>query len=318
MLLRIKIVLLAGLTILSSGCSGALPKQAAIPTMTEDNLRSGFQLRQERDDELNPRRLRNLPAATIVEQGRNALARGDRTLARFYFSVALGKDDDLIEAYLGLGETLIAGREHQAALTVLNQALEKAPECPQAANLLGVLYRNLGKNREALALFDRAMELDPENPSLLTELAVTCELDGQLTRAEEYFRRTTKLCPDSPAAWNNLGFNLMLQERSTEAIPALEQAFRLAPKKDLIINNLALAYALGNQELRALELFESSIGQAGAYNNLGYLLMLKNQDLAAQGAFNRALDASPRFYARARENLQRLQNRNDYGQNPFE
>ena len=111
-----------------------------------------------------------------------------------------------------------------------------------------------------------------------------------------------KLQPDNASALNNLGFNRILQGQYPAAIDTLLKAYALNSGDKVIQNNLAAAYILSGEEDMALELFESSLGQAAAFNNIGYIYMIQGNWSAAEKAFTRAMEISPSYYAKAKKN----------------
>jgi Tfp pilus assembly protein PilF len=74
---------------------------------------------------------------------------------------------------------------------------------------------------------------------------------------------------------------------------------------------LAEVYVPGGEREQALALFQKTLGPAAAWNNLGYILMTQGKKEQAEKAFRQALDLNPRFYANAKENLEKLQRREE-------
>jgi Flp pilus assembly protein TadD len=114
------------------------------------------------------------------------------------------------------------------------------------------------------------------------------------------------LQPDQQTGFNNLGFNYLLQGRYSEAIPFFSKALAIDPANMRTKNNLATAFLLNNEEVRALQLFENTLGKPAAYNNIGYLYMTQGSWDKAEKAFRKALELNPVFYMRAQQNLERL------------
>lgn len=76
-----------------------------------------------------------------------------------------------------------------------------------------------------------------------------------------------------------------------------------APQDKRIKNNLASAYILSGNERQGLAFFENTVGQAGAYNNLGYIYLVQKDYKNAEKAFTKALELSPSYYIKAGKNL---------------
>ena len=98
----------------------------------------------------------------------------------------------------------------------------------------------------------------------------------------------------------------MIHGAYPQAIDAFLEGSKLKREDRLIKNNLAAAYILNGNEARGLSLFASSIGQAGAYNNVGYIYMVQNRLQKAEAAFVKALELSPSYYVKAANNLDYL------------
>ena len=86
----------------------------------------------------------------------------------------------------------------------------------------------------------------------------------------------------------------------------LSGALALDAKNPRILSNLAAAYLLKGDKTKALQIFRQSVGEAEAYNNIGYLYMSQSRWDEAENAFRKALELSPRYYVRAGANLERL------------
>jgi len=251
-------------------------------------------------------RLKELPVDTLIQNGYEALAKGNQQMAQIHFLMAAEKDPASAAAFTGLGQTWQMSGNSTSARSAFNKALQLDPEHLPALLGLGRLNRDEGNFDAAFENLSKAMALQPENSVVLTELATTYDLSGKEKLAEPLYLKVVELKPSSPA-YNNLGFNYMLQGRYPEAVSALQKSLSLDAKNQRARNNLASAYALNGNEPEALELFESVVGKAPAYNNLGYIYMTQGEWDKAEQAFRKALDLNPRFYMRAQENLERLQ-----------
>ncbi|BCR03458.1 hypothetical protein DESUT3_05270 [Desulfuromonas versatilis] len=260
------------------------------------------QLRQEEQ-----KRLESLPAEQLVQLGRGHLASGAIPLARLYFVRALKKSPDSAPALVGLAETFERGHDLKKATGLYGVALKHDPDHVPALVGLGRVLRNQGARDQSLENLVKAMQLEDRNPLVLGELAITYEALGMEPLAEPLHREVVTLRPHLAAAHNNLGFNYLLQKRYDEAIAAFSRALNIEPENSLFKNNLGAAYALHGDEGKALQVFQTAMDQASAYNNLGYLYMTDGQYDQAEKAFKRALDLKPVFYLRAQENLNRLQ-----------
>jgi Flp pilus assembly protein TadD len=243
---------------------------------------------------------------TLVDTGWLYLSNNNDTLAKIHFGTALEKDPEMTEAYIGLAKVFQMQGNYAAAEASLQKALELQPDSVPAEVGLAQLARLQKKYSEAIEAINRAMAIAPDDINVLNELARIYEAQGQSNLAEPLFQEVMARKPDVAASHNNLGMNYMMQERYESALVEFHRALELEPESVKIRNNLATAYTLNGDEQTAFRLFKETVGDAAAYNNIGYLNMTQGKLDAAERAFNAALDANPVFYERAQENLDRV------------
>jgi Flp pilus assembly protein TadD len=262
------------------------------------------------DAQLSPdesRSLEKLPVEGLLQRGTLALANGDYRLAAVYFSTALNKEPKSVPARLGLGQAALAAGDYGSARTLIDAVLIVEPGSVPALTARGRILSASGQLDGAIADFSHAREKAPENTTVLTELAMTFDrIPERVVEAEPLYRQVLELSPDSAAARNNLGFNFLLQGRAEEAVTILSGALALDRKNPRILANLATAYLLKGDKGKALQLFRQTVGEAEAYNNIGYLYMTQSRWEEAERAFRKALELSPRYYVRAGANLEHL------------
>jgi len=249
--------------------------------------------------------IEGLPVSVLVERAKARLEKEDLAMAEYYFVAAFNKEPRSEAVLTGLGEVFHRRGRLEQADAAFHGALETNPESVPAMLGLGKVCRDRGDYEEAVQRLTRAAELAPKSGAP-TELALTYEASGQRALAEPLFRVAAENS-ESSAAYNNLGFNRLLQKRFADAVPPLERAVNLDPQNSRAKNNLAVAYAMTGRPDEAYRLFESTVGKASAYNNLGYLHMTQGNWEQAEAAFRRAMEVSPTFYVRASENLERLE-----------
>ena len=295
------IVALLIVTACALGLSGCAKSQLQ-PIRADLPLTSGAQLSPDES-----RSLEKLPVEGLLQRGTLALANGDYRLAAVYFSTALNKEPKSVPARLGLGQAALAAGDYGSARTLIDEVLSVEPGSVPALTARGRILSASGQLDGAIADFSQAREKAPENTAVLTELAMTFDrIPERVAEAEPLYRQVLELSPDSAAARNNLGFNFLLQGRAEEAVTILSGALALDRKNPRILANLATAYLLKGDKGKALQLFRQTVGEAEAYNNIGYLYMTQSRWEEAERAFRKALELSPRYYVRAGANLEHL------------
>ena len=262
------------------------------------------------DTQLSPeegRRIENLSVNELLQRGDLACANSDFQLATIYFSKALNKEPKSAPARLGLSRVALAAGDYPTARTLIDEVLNVEPDSVPALTARGRILREQGHLDVAIADFSRALEKGPDNIAVMAELAMTFDrIPEKVVEAEQLYRKVLELAPDSAAARNNLGFNFLLQGRAEEAVTILSGALALDAKNPRILANLAAAYLLKRDKAKALQIFKQAVGEAEAYNNIGYLYMSQSRWDEAENAFRKALELSPRYYVRAGANLERL------------
>lgn len=285
-------------TLALSGCA----KSQLPPIRADLPLSSGAQLSPDES-----RRMENLSTEELLQRGKLTLANGDFQLAAVYFSTALNKEPQSVPARLGLGQAALAAGDSSSARTLIEEVLSVVPDSVPALTARGRILSASGQLDGAIADFTHALQKAPDNTTALTELAMTYDrMPERVVEAEPLYRKVLELSPDSAAARNNLGFNYLLQGRAEEAVTILSGALALDTKNPRILANLATAYLLKGDQGRALQIFRQTVGEAEAYNNIGYLYMTQSRWDEAEKAFRKALELSPRYYVRAGANLERL------------
>jgi tetratricopeptide (TPR) repeat protein len=242
----------------------------------------------------------------MISAGFAYLAAGNATLARLHFVSALKREPKSSWAYVGLGDISYQIGDYPSALANYQKAASFDED--NLAAILGQAQslRQQGKLKEAMAKVDQAKALGPNDVRVLTEQAINYDLQGQESLAAPIYREVASRTPDQAAAFNNLGVNEMSQAHYAEAITNFSKAYMLDSKDPRIANNLAMAFALYGQQDQAHKLFSKTVGDAAAWNNLGYLYLTQGKFDEAEAALRKALELDPKFYARAQENLDRL------------
>jgi Flp pilus assembly protein TadD len=280
------------------GCSQTTPD----PREFSSGLpRLSTEAAQGQNDSLTSREPREL-----VHGGQAYLAAGNPTLARLHFVTALQKNPELPEAFNGLGRAEYMTGNFPGALLNFEQATSLQPKNLDALLGQAQALRQMNKLDAAVAKINAAMKLAPDDYRVMNELAITYDLQGQERLAAPLYQELVRKAPDQAAVFNNLGINHLAQQQYAEAVLAFHRAYELDSTDIRIKNNLAMAFALHGSEDQALRLFTETVGEAAAWNNLGYLYMTQQRFDAAERALRKAQDLNPRYYSKAQENLERL------------
>ena len=250
--------------------------------------------------------LKNKTPEELLTFGYIYLENNNLQLASLHFAAALEKNPALAEAYVGLGRIEMQKNQYPSAMGMFMRANEIEPNLIPALVGQAQALRFEGKMSEAIHKINAAMAISRDDLMVLKELAIIYDLMGRENLAAPLHREIVEKSPDVAASHNNLGMNQMVREQYPEAILSFLQALNLDPKNTRVRNNLASAYALNGDEEKALKIFIGTVGEAGAYNNLGYLYMTQGRYDAAENYLKKALASNPMFYQKAQDNLDKV------------
>ena len=155
---------------------------------------------------------------------------------------------------------------------------------------------------EAESLLAIAVSLDPALARAWSARAVLADQKRDWKLAESCYGRAIAAAPESADAFNNRGYSRLLQGRTAEAEADFQRALRLEPQLAAAATNLRLARGLQGHYAQA---FEGSTREdlGRDLNTVGYAALLRGDLKLAEGYFNRALEADPRYQAQAAANL---------------
>lgn len=141
--------------------------------------------------------------------------------------------------WLNLGSGLAHLRRHEDAIAALNQALELAPDNPEALNNLGVALAATGRHEQALRQFGLALQLRNDFAACHSNRANSLRALHRLNDAIHSAEQALRLQPDNPDSLNCMGMALAAALREEEALECFDKALRLCPAHDEALANRA-------------------------------------------------------------------------------
>jgi len=165
----------------------------------------------------------------------------------------------------------------------------------------------LGDLLKAEAFADKAIASGTVSWRAWNAKGVICDYNGDWKGADEAFAAAAKMKPDEPVILNNQGWSMILRGKWTRALNLLEQAAILDPKSPRIRNNLELARAALANDLPERKPGESDSDFAARLNDAGVAAEQIGDRARAIAAFSQALAANDSWYARAANNLERVE-----------
>lgn len=215
---------------------------------------------------------------------------------RVYRSIGT-EDPCFAESLHGRGVIESQRGHHQAAIDLINRAIEKDGSVAQFHDNLGVVYKHMNKPDQAIGHHQAAIELDPGYASAHFNLAVSLHTIGRVEEAVKQYQRTLEGQPDNPAAHDNLAVGLNRLGSYEEAIFHHKQAVDLQPTLIGAYNNWANTYMAMNKhdeaESQYRRVLDLDPGHAEATFNLALIRMYSARMGEGLDLFEKAANLAP-------------------------
>lgn len=250
----------------------------------------------------------NLPADQLLRVAHRHLERGKAGEAYELMAQALQQKPGDPDILAFKGEIYAEQGQDEAALNQFLAVLRDHPDHARACQGAGVVYFRSGLMQEAETYLHKAVAGDPTLWMAHNYLGVLHDSRGEYNQAQQSFMTALDLHKGGHLAdiLNNLGVVQMAMGQYREAGEWFRQALEQGATTPRTYNNLGLALARTGRSVEALEAFRYGGGsEARAHNNLGFVLLSDGHAKDAIPHFERALELSPTYYAKAAENLKR-------------
>ncbi|MBY5992028.1 tetratricopeptide repeat protein [Ferrimonas balearica] len=273
--------------------------------------------------------------AQLQKQAVSAQRMGQHdTALKFYLEILDAEPENMAVIYqIGQIQAQLGHYDH--AIKAFHDVLRALPDHREAMTALALVHMETGDVREAYTYLDKATEMDQERLIVADEalkvlvgdpesqdwhqldadspiqaylaLGILTDLDGDYEAAQRLYRLVLEQNPTHVRALNNLGYSYYLAGDLIRAEIFLRQATQRQPDFTRAWTNLGLVYVrMGNSE-RAFNAFKRVMPDADAYNDIGYFAMLEGRFTEAETLFLKAIDASPTYFAKAQDNLRKVQ-----------
>lgn len=221
------------------------------------------------------------------------------------FDLLTPKEDGapLIERQISAGECMLEQGRNADAEKLFAIAGEGGDV--RALQGRGVALVRLERFDEAVAALDAAVAADAGLWRAWNALGVARDHRGDIEGAKTAFRKAAEANPKDGSALNNLGVALTKNGERAAAIEAFTAALGVDGARASAEANLRLAYALDGKYADSLRATPDD-RMAVAYNNAGVAAASRGDNEEARRLFKMAIEASPRFYAKAYNNLSLL------------
>jgi tetratricopeptide (TPR) repeat protein len=161
-----------------------------------------------------------------------ALRSGDFEKAEKIYRDLLAKDEQDIDARLGLSHSLLKQRRLQDSFDHAARAIAIDPLSARAHALLGSAVLAIGDFRLSVEEFRTAISLKNDEAMAIAGLAMIDFYENRTSSCLAGLRRATSIEPDEPDYVFNLGQAAARSERYKEAADAYERFLIIAPRTD--------------------------------------------------------------------------------------
>src|SRR6266852_5488627 len=162
----------------------------------------------------------------------SALRSGDFQKAEKIYRDLLAKDEQDIDARLGLSHTLLKERRLQDSFVHAARAIAIDPLSARAHALLGSAVLAAGDFRLSVEEFRTAISLKDDEAMAIAGLAMIDFYENRTSACVAGLRRATSIDPDEPDYLFNLGQAAARSEKYKEAADAYERFLIIAPRTD--------------------------------------------------------------------------------------
>ena len=303
-----KIFLIVVVVSILFGCSTNPPREGE-PRDSYGNLYSGSDNNKTANE-----------AAIAAETPEEAIARGDEAYAKRQYDIALYEYVEALKLNGGDTETLNkVGDIHftlgdlDSAEQAYNASIQLDAENQHALQGQGLIQLRTRKYDQAKSSLIQALELNPDLWNALNGLGMIADIEGDHTTAIEHYRQALELNPRSAQVLNNLGYSEYLSGNWHAAMMHFYQAVNSNPNYDRAWYNIGLIYTREGDYENAFDAFRNVLDTPQSYNDIGYLNMIDGNYDMAEIYFQKAIKASPSYYLKAHENIDKLERLRERG-----
>lgn len=164
-----------------------------------------------------------------------------------------GEDDALLDLYQGMAlakEGFLGEAER-----ILQEYRKKAPRDMRALKTLALIYADTEEPEAAIELLQKAVEVDKQDAEAWNNLGFLLFSQRQYPEAEEALQTAVELDGTKARYRNNLGFAMAANGHWRQAF----EAFQSAGQPEDAHYNLALAYELQDKEDQAVRHYEKAV-----------------------------------------------------------
>ena len=301
--LSLVVAMVASVGLLATGCASRNPQY---------KVNSGFYKkmmeRQRAGMQLAPDPLKDLPAMTADEYenlGDNYLRQNNINMAFVQYSKAVKMNPQSVNLKYKIGKLFLKKGLPHEAVKEFNSVIEQDPDFALAYEGLGQALFQVNDFTASEHALLKSIELDERLWSAHNLLGIIYDRNLNFDEAISRYQAAIALNDRNGSLYNNLGMSYFYKGELDKAVPAFGNALALSDPEDQkkIYNNVGMTLVKLKRYDQAFEAFKRGSDEAKAHNNMGIVYLQEGNPRKAIASFEKAIDTSPSFYARASENL---------------
>jgi len=247
------------------------------------------------------------PETTLAEADEDFSKENYRSALENYAKV-YAFDTDRIVALLGQAKSHLALGEFEKAADIYwasdwTDNKEGTLKNLEIGKILSGLYTD--RYDKPMKAINDGMMLSPNDARLWNAKGQYHDRRGEWMDALSAYLEAMKTGNWQAGTINNMGMSLLLQDRRSEARTKFEQALAIKPDSPVYDNNLRMVHILDGDIRTALKDLKEGRA-ANVLNDAGYVALKRNRPALAQRLFEKALEISPVFHAKAQANLEAI------------
>ncbi len=235
-----------------------------------------------------------------------ALQQGDNDTALLYFVKALEHNDHDAEALNGVAHIHFIQGNNNLAILAFRMILADEPDNLNAKEGLGLALIAAHKYNDARMVLLGALKDNPQRIKIYNGLGVISDLQRYYSEAKWFYANALLIDNNSAITMTNLGYSYYLENQWDKAEKIYKKVLDNHPNHVQVHLNYGLLLARQGELYDSVASFEQVLDEPQAYNEIGYIMMLDKKYLMAEQLFQKAISASPSYFSRAHENMEKL------------
>ncbi|HEX2789528.1 MAG TPA: tetratricopeptide repeat protein [Steroidobacteraceae bacterium] len=171
----------------------------------------------------------------------------------------------LLQTLMEQGRAALASGDRQRALECFTRIVERDPNNVAALNNRGLLLGHLRQIEPALVCFRQALQIDPVNVIALVNGGIALAHLGQSAIAVDWYARAIAIDPRHVEAWMCRGQALKLLHRPAEAVECFNAILQIEPRNIDAYFNLGRLFETLGREAEAQMCFGEALNYLHRY-----------------------------------------------------